>query len=104
MFSRVGKCIVIGDINAHSKTECDYIVNDVLNDCERELLSLPVGYTEDRGLHTGNNDSSNVDQQSRVVIDICVTTGLRILNGRKRGDTFGACTYFSNQCNFPHCN
>ncbi len=47
MFCRVGKCIVIRDLNVHTKSECDYIVNDVLNDCEKELLSLPVGYTED---------------------------------------------------------
>ncbi len=47
MFSRVGTCMVIGDLNAHTKTECDYIVNDVLNDCKRELLSLAVCYTED---------------------------------------------------------
>ncbi len=45
MFSRVGTCIVIRDLNAHTKTECDYIVNEVLNDCERESFSLPVGYT-----------------------------------------------------------
>ena len=58
----------------------------------------------------------NTDDQSNThdhkVIDLCKTCNLRILNGRKLGDSFGKPTFFSNEqltmiqfliCTFIRC-
>ena len=35
------------------------------------------------------------------VLDLCVSSGHRILNGHKIGDMFGSCTYFGPMCKKP---
>ena len=100
--SQVGKCVLIGDLNAHTKLEYDFIVNDNVNDRECELLSLPTNYMSDKQLpNRCNRDETNVDIQGQAILDLCLSAGLRILNGRKLGDTFGATTYYGIQCNYP---
>ena len=36
------------------------------------------------------------------LLDLCIESGLRILNGRKLGDIFGKCTYFGPMCKEPN--
>ena len=89
-FSKQGKVIVMGDFNARTGTEPDYIVDDddqycdlyddYVVDCDNDLL-LPR-----------KNRDEKVNGYGKELLDLCWTTGIRIANGRCLGDLEGSFT------------
>jgi len=102
VYSKMGKCALMGDLNGHTSIVKDFIINDDLSAQERQLLGLPDDYQSDHFQQNRNNcDVSPMNAQGRTILDLCISTGMRILNGRTMGDIFGKPTYFGPQCIYP---
>jgi exonuclease III len=98
VYGELGKCVMMGDMNAHTKTEPDYITND---DVDIEMIPLPYSYSTDRVLRRNNCDDSVINEHGKELLDLCIGSGLRIVNGRKFGDIIGKATYYGPMCKQP---
>jgi exonuclease III len=91
-YSKHGKCIVLGDFNARTNQDPDYIVSDstkhIMNNVNIELEC-------DVALCRINSDNHKTDKHGENLLELCRATGMRILNGRCLGDTRGQFTCFS---------
>lgn len=89
-FSKQGKCYVVGDFNAKTSVEPDYCIDD-----DSPVTDIFPEYVCDLPLNRNNSDSHPVDHRGNQLLSLCQSTGMRILNGRVFGDTFGHCTCYS---------
>lgn len=87
-FSQKGKVLLTGDFNARTGEELDYIAND--ND--NFHLPMPADYVPDRSLRKRRNQDLVCRGYGRALIDLCKSSGVRILNGRTLGDSIGKMT------------
>ena len=87
--------LLIGDMNARTANLSDYLDTSgnkyidachITSFCAQPLITAKRVNTD----HQSNTHGHNV-------IDLCKTCNLRILNGRKLGDSFGKPTFFSNE-------
>ena len=78
---RVG---LVGDFNARTGTLPDVIVND-----ESNYVGLPDDYVTDMDIVERNNCDSIVNQFGERLVELCRMSGVRIVNGRKFGDSTG---------------
>ena len=90
-FSKLGKILLCGDFNARTNSACDYCVDDNIDD----LLDLPYDYIQDVPLARNNADTSQVNQHGESLLNLCKSTGIRIINGRLIGDSTGFYTCLS---------
>lgn len=97
-YMSLGSCMIFGDMNAHTNQEHDFIANDY---DKNNRLDLPDDYFSDIPMRRRNSDLSKVNDHGKALLDLCTTSGFRIMNGRKIGDMFGACTYFGPMCKNP---
>jgi exonuclease III len=86
-FSPLGDLLILGDLNARTAREPDYIINDTAR-----FVPNSLGYKADTVPPDRLNQDVNTNERGRKLLDMCVSTGLRILNGRKPGDTMGYLT------------
>ena len=86
-FSQRGNIIISGDLNARTGQENDFIMNDYTN-----YIPLPPDYQMDNPIRKRLNQDKICRGFGKSLIDLCKTTGLRILNGRTLGDSFGKLT------------
>ncbi len=88
-FSSQGRCIVLGDLNAYTNTQPDFISSDV-----QKLLPVPSDYVMDNPTSRANRDTRKANQNGSKLLDLCKETGLRVVNGRCFGDLIGNFTHF----------
>ena len=101
-FRQFGKCLTTGDLNGHTNTENDYIEVDSVGRVDTQYAGIPNDYVPDRRPLTRSNcDKSPLNDQGKSIIDLCISSGLRILNGRTLGDIFGSPTFYGPQCISP---
>ena len=95
-YSRNGDCIIlVGDFNARTSNNPDFI-DTSMNDKSFEVIDAPQD-VQSVSINTGrNNYDSYSNKHGDRILDICKTCNLRILNGRKSGDTFGKPTFYSH--------
>ncbi|XP_071137071.1 uncharacterized protein [Mytilus edulis] len=95
-YSKYGDIALIGDFNARTGEQADYIENE--NNSSQFLQDmLPQDYDLDSPIKRNNLDILN--QQGNNLLNMCLSSRLRILNGRYLGDSLGYHTYFSkNGC------
>ena len=74
------------DFNSRIGTQNDFITEN-----EKDLNYLPQDYELDTIRSVRNNQDTSVNGQQ--LLDLCIETKLKILNGRKRGDLQGHLTY-----------
>ena len=88
-FSCKGKIVLLGDFNSRTGEKTDYIENDSmdLNRLDNENL-LPEDYQIDYCSHRNSQDSI-ANGQGENLLDLCVSSRLRMLNGRYLGDILG---------------
>jgi len=84
-YSNLGEILVGGDLNARVGTLPDYITDDTPIDSQ----TLPVNYDFDHPLPRANMDEGPVNVFGKNLIDLCINSKVRILNGRTPGDMFG---------------
>ena len=81
--SKYNVCLV-GDFNARTGTLPDVIVHD-----DGKFVGMPDDYENDRELLCRNNCDDSINQFGERLCDMCRMCGLRIVNGRKLGDSTG---------------
>lgn len=83
---RVG---LIGDFNARTGQLSDLVSND-----DVRFTDLPDDYTVDLDIIERKNCDETVNTFGKRLIELCQMSGLRIVNGRKLGDSVGKRTCF----------
>ena len=87
-FSALGNVILMGDFNARTSIEADYIIQD-----DAKYLPLDDNYiTDEIDYNRYSYDRARLNQYGHKLLEICKSTGLRILNGRLLGDSVGKFT------------
>ena len=61
-----------------------------------KYLPIPDCYIGDIAPDRKNMDKSKSNSHGQNLLDLCKSSGLRILNGRLLGDSLGYCTCFSH--------
>ena len=80
--------LVMGDLNGRTERGEDFVRDLEDKHCP---VDAPI-YTRDSIMSRSNLDPHPVDQQGKLTLEICKSTGLRILNGRTYGDSEGRFT------------
>ena len=101
-YSKDGKCILLGDLNGRTGTGKDFA------ECESHIqihdrTPVPEDYeynTESLPLRR-NQDVELPDGRGKDILDLCISTGLRILNGRMIGDWYGRFTCYAAHASKP---
>ena len=78
--------LIIGDFNARIGNKPDFIENENL--CNSLQTILPDNYCEDNSRLRNTRDNV-FNTQGQALIDLCLASQLRVLNGRYIGDFFG---------------
>ena len=88
-----GDIALIGDLNARTANRLDFIDNERhIHDALLDIL--PTCYLHDSNIERRNSVDSVFNSQGQQLLDLCIASQLRILNGRYLGDTMGNMTCF----------
>lgn len=83
-YQQKGDIMLMGDLNARTSTLNDFIDNDSEN-----VGTKIDNYVIDTAFPKRNNSDISVNKQGERILDLCISHGLRILNGRTSGDFTG---------------
>ena len=86
-FKDIYNVCLSGDFNARTGLLCDYIVND-----DTIYTDLPINYNLDMENISRNNCDKKINAFGKRLIELCKMCGIRIMNGRKLGDSVGKMT------------
>ena len=81
----------MGDFNARTGTENDFIVEEHNNFVLDDNFPLP------RQVPNRKSFDSHINEHGKYLIELCKSLDLRILNGRCKGDSLGKITFHGNQ-------
>ena len=97
--SEEGNSIIMGDLNGRTKMEDDFVTDEY---DKHSPINMPF-YTKDDILKGRQNmDTHTPDEQGKMILGLCKSSTLRILNGRTPGDEEGCYTrYPSNSKDDP---
>ena len=87
----------MGDMNGYTNTMPDYNTFD--NDTDD--VPLPVDYVPDKPCLRRNQDPRPPNARGKDILDLCKSSGMRILNGRKLGDITGKFTCYDQHADIP---
>ncbi|VDI11413.1 Hypothetical predicted protein [Mytilus galloprovincialis] len=73
---------VIGDLNARTANMNDYVQNDKLHDSILDRVGDLFTYVADEALSCRNNPHAETNDYGTKLLDLCKSSGLRIINGR----------------------
>ena len=85
-YSCLGKIALLGDFNARTSTESDFI------DGDSDIDTNDNEYHVDKAILLRNSQDNILCQRGKKVIDLCLSAQLRIVNGRVIGDSLGQYT------------
>jgi hypothetical protein len=83
-YSRIGQVVLTGDLNARTGLELDFVKEDMATNIPQDLQ-----YVMDKQIPPRNSLDQTINSRGREILDLCISSRLRILNGRKIGDTLG---------------
>ena len=83
-FSTLGNIIIMGDLNARTSCNNDHIIDDT-----DKFLNNYLPYNIDKALPRRASQDKIVNDRGSNLLDLCISSSLRILNGRKPGDSLG---------------
>ena len=81
----------MGDLNGKTKTEDDFVRDS--NDEHSPINDIPI-YITDSQLERKNRDPHPLDEQGKMILELCKSNSLGILNGRTIGDESGTYTRY----------
>ena len=90
-----GTIFIFGDFNSRIGMRDDVILNDDISDTVLDTLSAVIDYRADENLSKRNSLDKQVNQFGRKLIDLCKTTGIRVVNGRHQGDPCGNFSFYN---------
>ena len=82
--------ILVGDFNARTSTNSDFV--ETVGD--KYLANTHNAFIVNCNR---NNQDSHLNNHRKNILDLCKSCSVRIINGRKSGDSFGKNTYYSNE-------
>ncbi|VDI06554.1 Hypothetical predicted protein [Mytilus galloprovincialis] len=88
-YSQSGKIMIAGDLNARTSCEIDHYQMD-----SDKHIPLFDNYKCDSSLIQRKSKDSSINTRGRQLLSLCISSSLRILNGRTMGDLMGAHTCF----------
>ena len=90
-FMSSGKVVIMGDLNARTGGEADFIVDDEIDN----FVPLPHNYSVDGKITKRSFCDYNLNNSGKRLLDTCISNNMRIMNGRFVGDSIGRFTYYS---------
>ena len=94
--------LIMGDLNGRTNIDEDFIRDNTDNHSPINMTMYNKDPVNSFLLSRENADTNNVDEQGRLILDLCKSSGMRILNGRTPGDQCGNFTrYPSNLYDKP---
>ena len=87
-YSKLGNILLVGDFNARTSNSPDYIIND----SDDNFIPIYDDYCLDDLPKYRISQDSQLDTRGKHLLEICIESKLRILNGRCLGDTLGSFT------------
>ena len=88
-YKNMGSVMIMGYFNARTASEDDFIIND-----DDNYLPLQEDYVIDTNMVHRNSQDTKVCSRGRKLLEICISSRLRILNGRTFGDLHGKYTSY----------
>ena len=88
-YSKIGKVIFTGDVNARTGTEYDFFTDN-----EVDFIPCPTLDIQSTNVRHRSNQDKICKGYGNALLDLCKTTDLRILNGRTIGDSLGKLTCY----------
>ena len=83
--------VLMGDFNARTGTENDFIVEGLNDFIPHDNFPLP------RQVPNRYSFDGHINEHGKTLIEICKSLDLRILNGRCKGDSLGKITFHGSQ-------
>ena len=74
-----------GDLNARTGLELDFIIDD-------KHIHIDPRYIIEQDIKKLKSQDTRIDARGEQIIDMCITSRMRILNGRTGCDFLGKCT------------
>ena len=90
-YSSAGDLLVIGDFNARTGRAADFITSD----SDADYATFDSQYSPDYTCNIRNSEDEIICSRGRDLIDLCIQSKMRILNGRILGDLSGK---FTSHC------
>ena len=87
IYKSEGNILLCGDLNDRTGRELDFISKN-----DDKHLPLDTSYIIDSDLKQRVSEDAKVDERGKQLIDLCISTRLRILNGRCTWDNYGKFT------------
>ena len=87
-YSSVGDLLVIGDFNARTGRAADFITSD----SDADYATYDIQYSPDLKCDIRNSEDEIICSRGRDLLDLCIQSKMRILNGRMLGDLSGKLT------------
>ena len=75
----------MGDLNRRTKLGDDFVMD---NSDKHSPINMPF-YIKDTYMNRENMDNHPIDEQGKLILGLCQSSSLRILNGRSVGDKYG---------------
>ena len=82
--------IIMGDLNGRTQLAEDFVRDSQDEHSPANQLYIP----KDIALKRENSDNQAPDKQGKIILDLCKTHSMRILNGRLNGDLTGRFTRY----------
>ena len=86
---------VAGDLNARTGERADHIENDSLHTDLSNLIAPFVEYTVEPECSKRKSMDTGINTFGRKLLNLCKSSGLRILNGRHKADPTGNITFYN---------
>ena len=93
-YENFGNVFLAGDLNARCGTNNDFIVNDTLIQNISDLIQPLSSYDFDSDNTDRKSEDKGVNQFGRSLLNLCKSTGYRIVNGRHSDDSNGSVTFY----------
>ena len=93
-FKHQGHVILTGDFNGRVGHESDFIEND--NTRFGDISCVPKLFDYESDVYCKrNSEDEKVNTIGRCILNLCISSGVRILNGRSAGDCKGKITFYN---------
>ncbi len=90
-YNGLGKILLMGDFNAYTSTIEDFINHDLIED---SYIPCPISYNIDLPMDRENCDIRAPNESGKLLLQLCKSASLRIINGRAVGDPLGCFTRY----------
>ena len=87
LFNNTGQVLMCGDLNARTGSEIDFIIDDT-----DKHIPIDPQHVIDQNIQQRKSQDTKLDDRGKQILDMCISSRMRILNGRTTGDLLGKCT------------